>query len=51
MFYRASEKSVGSGLGLYIVKEILNKIDGKLKLISKSRVGTRFYISIPNKYH
>lgn len=48
MFYRASERSKGSGLGLYIVKEIVHKLAGELKLVSKPKVGTRFYITIPN---
>ena len=50
MFYRASEKSTGSGLGLYIVKEIVDKLHGKIKLKSKLGIGSTFFITIPNNY-
>jgi len=48
MFYRASEKSQGSGLGLYIVKETINKLNGKIDMHSELNVGTIFKIEIPN---
>jgi signal transduction histidine kinase len=48
MFYRASEKSQGSGLGLYIVKETLTKLSGSIKLQSVVGEGSRFTIWIPN---
>ena len=48
MFMRNSEKSVGSGLGLYIVKEIVNKMKGKIFLESKVGRGSKFIISLPN---
>ncbi len=38
----------GSGLGLFIVKEALNKIDGKISVSSSSLDGTTFKITIPN---
>jgi signal transduction histidine kinase len=47
MFYRASEKSKGSGLGLYIVKETIEKLSGKILVDSQFRVGTKFTVSIP----
>jgi signal transduction histidine kinase len=47
MFYRASEKSQGSGLGLYIVKETLNKLNGKIEVISSPQTGSRFTVEIP----
>lgn len=47
MFYRASEKSKGSGLGLYIVKETLNKINGTIQVESTLGGGTTFMVSIP----
>lgn len=46
MFYRASEKSKGSGLGLYIVKETLNKINGTIQVESTLGRGTTFVVSI-----
>lgn len=38
----------GSGLGLFIVKEALNKIHGKISVNSDSVNGTTFKIKIPN---
>jgi PAS domain S-box-containing protein len=48
MFYRVSEASVGSGLGLYIVKEAVEKLHGEIKLESAPGTGTTFEIRIPN---
>jgi signal transduction histidine kinase len=48
MFYRVSKKSVGSGLGLYIVKETVEKLHGKMHFESELGKGTRFTITIPN---
>ncbi|MFM7858510.1 MAG: sensor histidine kinase [Flammeovirgaceae bacterium] len=47
MFYRASEKSNGSGLGLYIVKETLEKISGSIKVESQLQKGSSFIIHVP----
>jgi PAS domain S-box-containing protein len=49
MFYRASSRGMGSGLGLYIVKEALLKIDGTIQVLSALGKGTEFIIEIPNK--
>ena len=48
MFYRATDKSTGSGIGLYIVKEIVEKLKGKIKVKSELRKGTTFIIELPN---
>lgn len=48
MFFRLSSKMPGSGLGLFIVKEILNKLGGTVEISSAPGVGTTFFISIPN---
>ena len=47
MFFRASESAEGSGLGLYIVKECVEKLGGKIDVKSKIGKGTEFYISLP----
>lgn len=43
-----SKVNHGSGLGLFIVKEALNKINGKIAVISDLVEGTTFKITIPN---
>jgi two-component system, sensor histidine kinase and response regulator len=48
MFYRANTESSGSGIGLYIVKETVNKLDGDIMLISSEGLGTKFEVTIPN---
>jgi len=48
MFYRVSEKSKGSGLGLYLVKETVEKLNGDIQFTSTPGVGTEFKIYIPN---
>jgi len=48
MFYRASYDSKGSGLGLYIVKEAINKLNGQISVHSELGSGTRFDILLPN---
>jgi signal transduction histidine kinase len=48
MFYRVSRNSEGSGLGLYIVKETVEKLKGRIEVESEPGVGTAFKIHIPN---
>jgi len=48
MFYRANEKSDGSGIGLYIVKQAVEKLNGSISVKSKKGEGTRFLVTIPN---
>lgn len=47
MFFRASERSDGSGLGLYIVKETLQKLNGEIDCHSEEGRGSAFEIRIP----
>lgn len=49
MFYRGDEKSDGTGMGLYIVKHGLEKINGKIELDAEYKKGTRFRVTIPCK--
>ncbi|MBL7872808.1 MAG: PAS domain S-box protein [Cyclobacteriaceae bacterium] len=49
MFYRASEQSEGSGLGLYIVKNAIEKLNGQVNVSSSPKTGTQFEISLPNQ--
>lgn len=48
MFYRATDRATGSGLGLYIVKEVINKLGGTIQVESVEGHGTTFTITIPN---
>jgi PAS domain S-box-containing protein len=48
MFFRANADSKGSGLGLYIVKSAVEKLEGMIKVESKLGEGTSFTIEIPN---
>ncbi len=49
MFYRASDQSDGSGLGLYIVKNAVDKLGGKVEAESELGEGATFKISLPNQ--
>lgn len=49
MFFRATKESVGSGFGLYNVKDGLNKLNGTIAVTSEVGVGTNFVLSIPTK--
>jgi signal transduction histidine kinase len=49
MFYRATKKSTGSGLGLYIAKEAIEKLNGTIEMESELTKGTKFTITIPNQ--
>jgi len=47
MFFRATEKSDGSGLGLYIVKETIEKMEGTVAVNSEYGLGTTFSMTLP----
>lgn len=47
MFYRATDDGAGSGLGLYIVKETLEKLHGQIKIESEEGRGTLVRLEIP----
>ena len=49
MFYRANERSDGSGIGLYIVKESVEKLGGTIHLESRLGEGTTFTLVFPNQ--
>ncbi|HPH82461.1 MAG TPA: HAMP domain-containing sensor histidine kinase [Flavobacteriales bacterium] len=47
MFYRTSDTSAGSGLGLYIVKETIKKLNGSIEVSSRVNEGTTFKVVLP----
>lgn len=49
MFFQAARESSGSGLGLYIVREAINKLKGSINVRSKVNEGSTFEIILPNE--
>jgi signal transduction histidine kinase len=47
MFFRIAENSIGSGLGLYIVKETVERLNGKIQVKSQKCVGSEFIVTFP----
>lgn len=47
MFYRASEASKGSGLGLFITKETITRLGGTISVKSQAGEGSAFEIHLP----
>ncbi len=48
MFFRASADSYGSGLGLYITRQVVKKLNGTIQVQSEPGKGTEFVITLPN---
>lgn len=48
MFYRATHRAEGTGLGLYIVKQTLDKLGGTIDIKSELHQGTEILITLPN---
>lgn len=51
MFYRAVDTSHGTGIGLFLVKESVKMLRGKISVKSSLGEWTRFTISLPNLQH
>lgn len=49
MFFRATSQEIGSGFGLYNVKEAVKKLNGEVKVNSVPDEGSVFEVIIPNK--
>ncbi|MEQ9438227.1 MAG: PAS domain-containing sensor histidine kinase [Cyclobacteriaceae bacterium] len=47
MFYRGTDRKSGSGLGLYLVKETLEKLGGSIEVTSVYGEGTTFTVEVP----
>jgi signal transduction histidine kinase len=50
MFYRATDQSQGSGLGLFIVQESVERMQGNIAIESKIGVGTSITLTLPDYY-
>ena len=49
MFYRGSDRSTGSGLGLFITKEAVGKLNGTIEVKSSYGQGSTFIVTLPTK--
>ena len=47
MFYRGHLESEGSGLGLFVVKNALEKMKGAIRFQTTAGKGTVFYVTFP----
>lgn len=47
LYFRASQASKGNGLGLYLVRKALDKLNGTVQLISDYGVGTSLTVVLP----
>jgi signal transduction histidine kinase len=50
MFYRATSQNDGTGLGLYLVNDTIQKMGGTISIESQEGEGTSFHITLPNHY-
>ena len=48
MYFRGHEKSTGSGLGLYIVSSIVERLGGYISLKSQMGLGSTFSVYLPD---
>ena len=47
MFYRANTQAEGAGLGLFIVREAIDKLHGSIEVSSVYGEGTTFVVTLP----
>jgi PAS domain S-box-containing protein len=50
-FFRATSNSYGNGIGLFIVKDTVERLRGSIEVASLRDVGTTFTVTIPNQTH
>jgi signal transduction histidine kinase len=50
MFYRGTEKSTGSGLGLYVAKEAASRMQGNIYVQSEYGKGSVFIIELKEQH-
>ena len=47
MFYRANDRAQGTGLGLYILKRAVERLNGTIELSSTPNEGSDFLVKLP----
>ena len=47
MFFKANNQISGSGLGLYIVKQATEKLNGQVSMETKALEGTTIHLEFP----
>ncbi len=50
-FFSTKSPGEGTGLGLFVTKEIIEKMGGTIEIDSRMGHGTRFTVRIPNQIH
>lgn len=48
LFFRGSEQSLGSGIGLYVVQETIKKMGGRIEVTTALGGGFEFMMTLPN---
>lgn len=48
LFFVGNPHSQGSGIGLYVVQEVIQKLEGKISFTSTIGKGTTFTVNLPN---
>jgi len=51
MYFRGNERSKGNGLGLYIVKKAVEKLNGQITFFSVYGKGSTFLVSFPTNHN
>lgn len=51
LFFRGTDQSHGTGIGLFIVKDTIQRVNGTIEVDSIFGEGTTFRIRIPNQLH
>jgi len=49
MFFRATNENLGSGFGLYNVKDAVERLNGEISVTSEANKGSVFTVTIPGK--
>lgn len=49
MFYRATNRNPGSGIGLYVTKDAVVRLNGNISVQSSPQEGSTFHIRFPNR--